>query len=184
MSGSYIPANRRRKPTVSEALQEAEQLHYLECPPAEPLPRLAALVLDVILCVLWWKSFEQLFDALGVWLATAYRNFETSRALFATPAAFLEYLSAFVKVSGIYVYLVWTLARFGGTPGQLLLGLRVIDSATGRHLSGLRSFLRQSVGMALALGTFGWATALFRKDGRGLQDLLTGSSVKAVRGGP
>lgn len=182
--GSYVPANRRKKPTVSEALLEAEHLHYLECPPADPLPRLAALVLDVILCVLWWKSFEQLFEALGVWLATAYRNFETSRALFATPASFLEYLSAFVKVSGIYVYLVWTLARFGGTPGQLLLGLRVIDNGSGRHLSGLRSFFRQTVGFTLAATTFGWATALFRKDARGLQDLLSGSAVKRIRGGP
>jgi len=182
--GSYVPANRRKKQTVSDAILEAEHQHYLECPTADPLPRLAALVLDVILCVLWWKSFEQLFDALGIWMATAYRTFETSRALFATPAAFLDYLSAFVKVSGVYVYLVWTLARFGGTPGQLLLGLRVIDNSTGRHLSGLRSFFRQTLAMAIALASFGWATAMFRKDGRGLQDLLTGSAVKRIRGGP
>jgi uncharacterized RDD family membrane protein YckC len=45
----------------------------------------------------------------------------------------------------------WLVAERGGTPGQRLLGLRVVDVATGNNLSFTRALLRASVRSPVSL---------------------------------
>ena len=44
--GSYVPSGPRRRRSVNEALLEAEEDHFLDCPTADILLRAAAILLD------------------------------------------------------------------------------------------------------------------------------------------
>lgn len=85
-----------------------------------------------------------------------------------------------------YVYAVWTVATFGGSPAKLLLGLRVLDATSGQKLSIPRVILREIIGKALGLALLGGGLLmpLMRQDHRSLHDLLSQSVVKRVHGGP
>ena len=95
-------------------------------------------------------------------------HFETSRGglvvFLQGPLAQLDEYEGLVAFQLLLpIFFAWLTADFGGTPGKLLCGIRVVDAATGRHLSFgracLREFLRYLLYFAVLL--VGWVLALF-----------------------
>ncbi|OQW52431.1 MAG: hypothetical protein A4S09_08745 [Proteobacteria bacterium SG_bin7] len=82
-----------------------------------------------------------------------------------------------------YVYYCFFYLSFGATPGKLVLGLRVVSVETGGDLSLIQIFLREILGKFFSFFFFGFGFLLsfFRKDGRALHDLISGSRVVSVR---
>jgi len=76
-------------------------------------------------------------------------------------------------------YYGWFYKNKGGSPGKLLLGLRVLRSDTGTNLSYLRTWCREIPGKAIStiILMIGYIMAGFRSDKKALHDLIVGSQV-------
>lgn len=174
--GRYVRARRGTKTSVADALQQAEEDHFRDCPDAGFLIRAAACLLDLIFLFLILSTINRLAIALAALTlpdsATSDGNLPTlfSAALLATDATLA------------YFYSIWTVLRFGGSPAKLLLNLQVIDAPTGGRLGVHRAILREWVGKLLSLGALGagFLLPLVRKDHRALHDLLSQSAVKNI----
>lgn len=152
---------------LQQALSQAQKLHELERPSA-PLPlRFASRVLDIIFVYLLINTIDKLFQAFNP-------HFENIFVL--------GYLELLLRLFFLFVYVVWISAHFGGTLGQLLLGLKVIDSNSGEKVSGIRICWR----LLWLFGTnvVSLLVATVRKDGKGLHDVICNTVVKRVRGRP
>jgi len=172
--GTYTPIDKNQRPTLNDTLSDAEADHYLDCPSADLLTRAAAQVIDLIFCSIGWTAVFHLCVALSNSVAGGDR---------ASPlGALIVQLAWGLRVAFVVTYLTFPVSRFGGSPGKLLLGLRVVDEATGYRLGLSRTLLREGVGKALSLASFGvgiWI-ALGRTDRRTFHDLLSRSVVKKV----
>jgi uncharacterized RDD family membrane protein YckC len=93
---------------------------------------------------------------------------------------FLGFLDIFVKTSFLFFYSIFSVSQFGGTVGNLLLGLRVVDDQSGQKLSLIRSMTRLIFGLSTNLLSL--SVAMSRPDGRTLHDLLSRTIIKKVRG--
>jgi uncharacterized RDD family membrane protein YckC len=177
--GNYVPQNPRRKRSVREALLEAEEDHYLDCPNADALIRLAAFVVDSMFLFLVVTSISRIFRAIAYPTAgLAEVSFQIRVLLYSSETA--------LQALAFYLMEVETLVRFGGTPGKMLTGLRVIDATTGAKLTFVQAILREVLlKWALGLATFGLSLVytLARKDHRALHDVATRSTVKKVHFG-
>lgn len=152
---------------LQQTLSEAQKLHELERPFAPLSLRFAGRILDGIFVYLIVNSIDKLFQA-------ATPHFEN--------VFLLGYLDLFLRVVFIFTYGVLISAEFGGSLGQLLLGLKVIDSETGEKLSAVRTCWRLVWLFATNVVTL--LVASIRKDGRGLHDIVCNTVVKRVRGRP
>jgi len=76
-------------------------------------------------------------------------------------------------------YYGWFYKNKGGTPGKLLLGLRVLKSDTGTNLSYLTTWLREIPGKFLSaiILCIGFILAGLRSDKKALHDLMMGTQV-------
>jgi uncharacterized RDD family membrane protein YckC len=78
----------------------------------------------------------------------------------------------------LFFYYGWFNLNKGGTPGKLLMKLRVARADDGTRIGYGRSFAREFtkiIGFALLL--IGAFIAIFRKDKRGLHDLICNTKV-------
>jgi uncharacterized RDD family membrane protein YckC len=173
---------------VHAALLEAEEDHFLDCPDADFLQRTAALVLDAILCWIMYTGIKHSCAALGTylisWLDTGGASPEALPLSGAENA--VKYVTHVLQLSLLYLYLVWSVSYYGGTPAKLMLGMRVVNASTGQRLSLPMAMLRELVGKAAGAATLGvgfWLP-LIRADKRAMHDLMTTSVVKKVHGGP
>lgn len=72
----------------------------------------------------------------------------------------------------------------GGTPGKLIMGLRLQNFSTGENIGFLRTILREFIGKPLSfliLG-LGYFLPLANKNKRALHDFVAGTWVVTVRG--
>lgn len=120
---------------ISQVLTTAERRHYLDSPPADLFIRTGALLLDGMLV---WLLMSGAFKATLLILAVLHR----------TPVESIALTWAFRGLA-YAVYTTVPLHVFGGTPGKILLGLRVIDSHSGAFLSLPRAFARECLGKVL-----------------------------------
>ena len=96
----------------------------------------------------------------------------------ASPSAFLA--RTFQQLLPAVVFIVgW--ARWGGTPGKLLLELRVVDARSGGRPGWIQAAIRclGYVVSALPLG-LGFVWAAIDRDGRALHDKLAGTRVVRI----
>lgn len=174
--GNYIPQKQRKKKTIREALLEAEEDHYLDCPDAGALIRLAAFVIDAIFIFLALTTTTKIFRALAYPTADlADSSIQTKWLLYSAEVAF--------QVLCFYLMEIETLVLFGATPGKVLFGLRVINLHTGSRLSLAQAILRELVlKWCLAIASLGVSLLypITRKDRRALYDVVTGSTVKTI----
>jgi len=98
-------------------------------------------------------------------------------ALFAMQSA-----SMVVSTVITLMYYGWFNAKKGGTPGRLVMGLKIVNAQNGTHLSYGTTILRETVGMwAVQLGCIFlflpiWF-AVARKDRKTWADMICGSQV-------
>ncbi|MCI5071753.1 RDD family protein [bacterium] len=89
-------------------------------------------------------------------------------------------LVTYLLTYGILVfYFGWFYKNKGATPGKLLMKLQVINLETGGRIGYGRTFLREIIGKffaAVILG-IGFFMIIFRKDRRGLHDLIANTQV-------
>lgn len=95
---------------------------------------------------------------------------------------YVPHLTAMTVYSLILIWLCWR--YFGGTPGKLLLRLRIVDAETGAPLTAKQEMLR-ALGyipslLPLMLG-FVWV--MFDKRRRAWHDMIAGSAVIRLRRG-
>ena len=185
--GTYVPSGPRQRRSITEALREAEEDHYLDCPTADFWVRSGAMVLDGILFGLLWTGIAHICSSLGNYaggvLPTVPEGADT--VFWKDPMAVARFATMALRGMLIYGFFLWPLARFGGSPAKLLLGLRVVDAQTGKRLTIPKTVLRELLGKAASTAILcgGWAMALFRPDQRALHDLAAGTVVKRVHGG-
>lgn len=89
-------------------------------------------------------------------------------------------LITYILTYGILIfYFGWFYKNKGGTPGKLLMKLQVVNLETGGRIGYGRTFLREIVGKFLAAITLmiGFLMIIFRKDRRGLHDLIANTQV-------
>jgi len=176
--GKYVQGPWGGRRSVAETLAEAEEDHYLDCPNAETGPRLAALILDAIFIVLMGHALNKITGIL-----IDFSESPDARLSGSSLAFFQSVKTAFMVLIWYYSQL-WSVARYGASPGKLFLGLRVIESKSGSNLSFPKVFFREVFAkLLISSATCGLALLVpfFRKDGLALHDLLSGTVVKKVR---
>lgn len=185
--GNYVRGKTAPRRSVAQTLAEAEHDHYLDCPNADAVLRSAALLLDIILCSLAWTGIDNIFAALITYainfpLTDAPESIYAMHGLIRTN---LEYFSWVFKLASFYFYFYWSVARFGGTPAKLLLGMRVIHSVTGQSPSFFQVLVREGVIKPLSmLFVLPLIYPLLNNDRRALHDIVAKTTVKKTKGGP
>lgn len=177
--------------SVSDELERAEEAHLAGCPEADFTIRLAALILDCILIYVGVSGLKNLSQALGVFLnhspTSAWATYlDPNLTVWLSDhsnqiAAIFEITS---KIVFVFIYAIVTTATSGGTPGKLLLGLRVLDSETGKKLSSFKALNRYLLAIATNVPSLGliYISSQFRRDKRALHDQILRTSVKKVHG--
>lgn len=185
--GKYVSKPPAKPRTISETLAQAEQDHLLDCPTADFMIRCAATALDSIFIYLLLSSTQNFFEALLEYFpsqafAMSLGGPDWVLSLWRSGPDGINYLSSVTKIGFVYLYSIWSISRFGGTPGKLLLGLRVLDDENGHFLPTSRVFVRELLARPLSFFILGggFAAMLVRKDRRTLHDVITHSVVKRV----
>jgi uncharacterized RDD family membrane protein YckC len=172
--GTYIPQRPKRKRSLRDMLVEAEEDHYLDCPNADFPTRAAAFVLDAMFLFLAITAIERIFHALARPTAEDAHN-AMMILVFSIQSA--------LQILIFYLLEIESLVLFGGTPGKLLTGLRVIDLHSGGKLTFVQALMREVVGKwilgPLTIG-IGPILPLIRNDHLALHDLISRSAVKKV----
>ena len=188
--GQYIQFD-SRKGTVKDALKAAEESHLLDCPNAELRLRLGAFILDAILAGLAFSGLEHLCLALQAHFlhltvsATNTASLWQQLLFYLNQNAYLVSSSLFItfKASFAYLYFIWSLSFAGGSPGKLLLGLRVVNERTGEFPTLSQSLSRELIRLfGIAFLGITLYPVFQREDQRALHDLAGQSIVKRVHG--
>lgn len=176
---------------LSEELDRAEEDHLKNCPEADFSLRLAASLFDGILAYLAISGIQNICRAFGIFLShiadtslNLYLSVKVVSGLQSHALELSSYLEITLKLLFIYIYFIVATSISGGTPGKLLLGLRVLDVNTGKKLDTKKAFLRCFVGLLINVLSLGFIYALtaLKRDRRALHDKLLGCSVKRVHG--
>jgi uncharacterized RDD family membrane protein YckC len=79
----------------------------------------------------------------------------------------------------MFFYYGWFYSNKGASPGKLLMGLKVLDSETGAHLSYWRAFFRETIGKIISGITLciGFIMAGVRDDKKALHDMMFNTQV-------
>jgi len=167
---------------LAHSLNDSEREHFLDCPQAELPQRLASTLLDFILFSLAVTALRHLFE-MGegiIHFTFAWAGIERLQMLL----QLTQYAANVCKVLVAYFFFIWSGFKLGGTPGKLLLGLRLID-ASGNSPRPLTVLLREVVGKPLAalwmLGPY-WVLRKLKKRKTMLHDQIFKTSVRRVRG--
>lgn len=134
--------------------------------PARPVQRLGAFALDALLVLF--------VLGLGNWLGWLLgRSPEHGWMQLALDHPFLHLASALVLV--LTILLFWL--RLQGTPGALLMGIRLVDTQGGRP--GARQALLRLLAYipALAVVLLGILWMLWDRERRGWHDILSGTRL-------
>ncbi len=186
--GTYVPRGSARPKTISEALAEAEHDHFLDCPNADFWIRTGAILLDGILFWLLWSGIHHTFTSVGPSLLASAEQTSLFQQWFPInksplrPDQLLPFAEHVAHGLLFFLYFCATLSSFGGSPGKLLLGLRVVDAANGAKLTFGRAIFRETVGKLISAAplAIGFVMAFMRQDTRALHDLTAGTVVKRI----
>jgi uncharacterized RDD family membrane protein YckC len=148
--------------------------------PAGPWPRLAAFLVDLMMVSALASTLWALVaPTLGVTIKPPPENFSS-----------FEEISRFMRDQSPYLgffQLCWFLidvafnGRFGATPGKLITGLRIVRE-DGRPLGYPRAAVRFGARLLVeTLFYLGFLPVFFRRDRRGVHDLLAGTRVISLR---
>ena len=148
--------------------------------------RLVAVFIDGIIMIILSSLGGTLVRVLGI---SSKLGFDKMAAITTQDGQLNpEAMSTMMAAYSVGVIISWTIGFFyfgwfyknrGGSPGKLLLGLRVQDSETKENIGYWRAFLREYIGKLVsgALLMLGFIMAAFRSDKKGLHDMLSGTQV-------
>ncbi len=152
---------------------------FVHCPAAGPFRRLAATFLDMavflalsaLLAIPAWLGFPGLPENRGI---------VEGMAMLGGDQQWMTLLVTTLVAWGLLwlLYFVLGWGFFGATPGQALLGLRVVDYRFRYPIGPARAFLRL---VAYTIGSIplmlGHLLVIGRSDNRALHDMLAGTRV-------
>lgn len=177
--------------SIEKELEKAEEAHLQTCPEADFSVRIAAFLVDCILTYLAISGLKNLGQAMNVFL---YHGPSSSWGVYIgeTLIAWLSQHSAQIsatfeitsKVIFVFIYFITSTVISGGTPGKLLLGLRVLDSETGKKIGAAKTLTRYFLAIAFGIGSMGmiYVSGLLSADKRALHDRIVRTAVKKVHG--
>lgn len=177
--------------SIVEELEKAEEDHLKNCPNAEFTIRLASVIVDGILTYLAITGVQKLSQAIEIFLlhsaSSPWAHHLSSRTLeILSSKAHLAKacIEISFKVLFVYSYFIFSTSFYGGTPGKLLMGLRVLRDNSGKRLRQGEVFFRSVFAVVsnfLSLG-LGYVIMTIREDKMTYHDRFTRSSVKKVHG--
>jgi len=162
-----VPANPGApfQPTGSHGAKVVPLQSYGDAVPAGFLVRAVALLVDGLI-------------ASAAIVLLAFVSGFMLGLLFGGNQASFEALVITLQIALVIGYSLYFLTQHGATPGKMLFGLRVVDTATGGRPSVGQALLRETVGRCLsALFFIGYLMVLARSDRRALHDMLAGTAV-------
>ena len=180
--GIYLRRWKSPPRTIEEALSEAERDHFLDCPEPPLSVRISAAVIDLFFMWILFTAIQQIQTILTMFVILAA---DKSPFLKGLPIlTLLVTLSQWARVFSLFLYSVFPLCFFGGTPGKLLMGLRVIDEKTGKNIKLEYAILREWVGKPIGILSLGTLLLpwVMGKQRQSLPDSLAHSVVKKVQG--
>lgn len=175
--GKHKPAGSTKNPTIADTLSDAEHDHVLDCPNAEPTLRASAFLIDIFFFFLAASGSHHLVN-----LSVAAATMLSADPIWVAQTFVLQLaLRRVALIALAYGYFVWTLPQFGGTPGKILLGLRIVDDESGGLIQSGTAVMREILWKTLTvISIFGIFTPLFRTDRKMLHDLFSGTCVKKI----
>lgn len=135
--------------------------------------RFVALIIDGVVCgIVNYPISMVLMSAFGISASVDPNNIPAN--YFAIQGVIML-ISLFVPA----LYAGYFYSRKGATLGKMAMGLKVVDANDGTNISFLRGAMRDSIGKMVSAFVFfiGYLMAMFRKDKRGLHDLMASSQV-------
>jgi len=185
------PAHDNQNSAFEDELEKAEEAHFKNCPTAEFSLRLASTTVDLILTYLAISALKNITKALTVFLSHA-NDYVGAHSLFSHLAYLIAHhsvqmtlaIGVSLQLLFVYAYFVISTSFSGGTPGKLLLGLRVLNYRSGKKLTPSKSLLRfvtATVSGFLSCGIL-YLWIPLNKENRGHHDVITDSCVKKVHG--
>lgn len=101
---------------------------------------------------------------------------------FVDPSPGFSIFSSVFSLVVYFYYFGYFNATKGGTPGRLLLGMRIMRADTGANLTYARSFFRETIGSLLNVLTLGigYLMVIFTSEKRGLHDYVFKTRVIRV----
>ncbi|MFM8313579.1 MAG: RDD family protein [Deltaproteobacteria bacterium] len=177
--------------SIVEELEKAEEDHLKNCPNAEFTVRLASIVVDGILSYLAITGTQKLSQAIEVFLLHSssspwahYLSIQTLELLGSKAHLARACIEISFKVFFVYSYFIFSTSFYAGTPGQLLMGLRVLRNNSGKKLKQSEVLFRFVFALFSNLGSLGWSYLVMtlRDDRMTLHDRFTQSTVKKVHG--
>jgi uncharacterized RDD family membrane protein YckC len=141
-------------------------------PKPEPLP------ISLVPAEFWPRVGAFLLDSIIVSFLATLLSGVSSAAFFFLPHIFFGFWPL-ARIVVIFFYYGWFYAEKGASPGKLLLGLEIREAGTGRRLSYMRTFLRETIGKMIsgAILGIGFLIVAFREDRRSLHDMMFDTRV-------
>lgn len=158
-----------RKAGVNWDWKEVERAHFAQCQPPAGEKRAASAFFDLVALLLASSAVSQISQVLALVLDSS------SQAALLSAFRFLTWATAY------YFYFFWCPERWGGSPGKLLFGIRVVSLKTGHYPDPAEVFIRE---MTKPFAYFSFISPFLiatRADRRGLHELLSGTVSKYVR---
>lgn len=177
--------------SIEKELERAEEAHLQTCPEADFSVRIAAFLVDCILAYLAISGLKNLSQAMSVFLShgpsSSWGGYVGETLIVWLSQHSAQISAAFEitsKVTFVFIYFITSTAISGGTPGKLLLGLRVLDSETGKKISSAKTLTRYVLAITFGFGSMGliYVSGLLSTNKRALHDRIVRTAVKKVHG--
>jgi uncharacterized RDD family membrane protein YckC len=145
---------------------------------ANPWLRVAAFLVDTAIL---WAIADLLWPTVASWFGVEVKPMIAPSTLKQWAESAQDNLPRALFLQACRVGLeVFMLGKFGATPGKLVAGLRVVTQ-DGARIGYPRALLRVFSRMVSEVPLYaGYLPAFFRKDRKGLHDLLAGTQVVAL----
>ena len=155
-----------------------EQFPGRDMPPASTTRRILAMLVDMVV----YCGISAVI-AVPVLSQAPLPEGDSVLDIVAAAAADAEWIGRFAGVIGLWIAFWWCYflvgwGLLGGTPGKLVLGLRVVDHQGRCPIGASRAAMRLVAYTASSVTiVFGHLLAVFRCDCRTLHDVLSGTRV-------
>ena len=151
--------------------------------------RFVAVLIDALVMIILSSLGGTLVRVLGI---SSKLGFDMAKLTTQDGQLSPEAMSTMMAAYSVGVIISWTIGFFyfgwfyknkGGSPGKLILGLRVRDYETKENIGYWRAFLREYIGKLISgvLLLLGFIMAAFRSDKKALHDMLSGTQVAQLK---